>query len=499
VRLLSERYEVEAVADGEAALAAARARPPELIVSDVMMPRLDGFGLLRELRAHAGTRTIPVILLSARAGEESHVEGLAHGADDYLIKPFSAREMLARIAAHLDMARMRREAQAEVTRSHLFVERIAAASPDMLFVYDVIEQRNVYMNRSVERVLGYTVERFQSVPDDLTAYVLHPDDLRGTREWYARFETAADGQVLEHEHRMRHADGSYRWICARATMFERTPEGRVKSIIGVAADITVRKQAEEDIRRLLKEAEQREQELIQKQEQLVQAAKLASIGELATGVAHELNNPLNNIGLFIGNLLDLLERGEVKPAAFRQALAQSMSQVHKAAGIISHLRTFGRLSPPERRSVAINEVVASALSLIEEPLRHLGIEIDVALCPDDLRVCGNAIHLEQVLINFLSNARDAVSAASVKKVAVRTARRGEWIDVSVQDSGCGMTDEHRSRIFDPFFTTKEVGKGTGLGLSISYGIIKDHGGTIDVSSHPGEGSTFTITLPVANA
>jgi C4-dicarboxylate-specific signal transduction histidine kinase len=114
-------------------------------------------------------------------------------------------------------------------------------------------------------------------------------------------------------------------------------------------------------------------------------------------------------------------------------------------------------------------------------------------------VCGNAIHLEQVLINFLSNARDAVSAASVKKVAVRTARRGEWIDVSVQDSGCGMTDEHRSRIFDPFFTTKEVGKGTGLGLSISYGIIKDHGGTIDVSSHPGEGSTFTITLPVANA
>jgi DNA-binding response OmpR family regulator len=109
VRLLAGPFRVEAVTDGEGALTAARKRSPDLILSDVMMPRLDGFGLLRELRADSRTRDIPVILLSARAGEESRVEGMLAGADDYLIKPFGARELLARVTAHLQMARLRRE------------------------------------------------------------------------------------------------------------------------------------------------------------------------------------------------------------------------------------------------------------------------------------------------------------------------------------------------------------------------------------------------------
>ena len=110
-----------------------------------MMPRLNGFELLAELRSDARTKTIPVILLSARAEEESRVEGLEHGADDYLIKPFNARELMARVATHLEMARIRREAQSELARSKLFLERMAAATPDMLFVYDLLEGRNVYM------------------------------------------------------------------------------------------------------------------------------------------------------------------------------------------------------------------------------------------------------------------------------------------------------------------------------------------------------------------
>jgi signal transduction histidine kinase len=115
-RLLVENYEVQPVADGAAALAAARERPPDLILSDIMMPRLDGFGLVRELRADAALRTVPIILLSARAGEEARVDGLEHGADDYLVKPFSARELLARVAAHLNMSRMRKEFQTELER-----------------------------------------------------------------------------------------------------------------------------------------------------------------------------------------------------------------------------------------------------------------------------------------------------------------------------------------------------------------------------------------------
>ncbi|MBD0305281.1 MAG: PAS domain S-box protein [Nitrospiraceae bacterium] len=250
VRLLAERYRVEAVADGEAALVAVRKDRPDLILTDVMMPRLDGFGLLRELRDDAATKTIPIILLSARAGEESKVEGLEHGADDYLIKPFSARELTARVASHLEMTRIRREAQSEIARSKLFLERMAAATPDMLFVHDLIEGRNVYMNRSLESVLGYTVETFQSMPGDLVDTLVHPDDLAGIRQWLARFDTLADGEIIEHEHRVRHADGSYRWIFARAAVFERTPEGTAKQIIGVVVDITERKRTEEASLRL---------------------------------------------------------------------------------------------------------------------------------------------------------------------------------------------------------------------------------------------------------
>ncbi|MEP6889102.1 MAG: response regulator [Nitrospirota bacterium] len=247
-RLLSERYAVETASDGEAALASAKAQQPDLILSDVMMPRLDGFGLLRELRADPQTKTIPVILLSARAGEESRIEDLEQGADDYLIKPFTARELLARVAAHLDMARVRREAQAEIARSKLFLERIATSSPDLLFVYDIAEGRNLYINRRVESMLGYTAEQFQAFPGDLTATVVHPDDLAGLKTWFSRFDGAADDEVLEHEHRLRRADGSFRWLCVRATLFERTAGGGARQIIGVASDITERKQAEGALR-----------------------------------------------------------------------------------------------------------------------------------------------------------------------------------------------------------------------------------------------------------
>ena len=246
-RLLNRRFDVEAVTDGVAALAAAQAHQPDVILSDVMMPSLDGFGLVRALRDDPATKTIPIILLSARAGEESRIEGLVRGADDYLIKPFSARELLARVESHYELARVRRDMQGELARSKLFLERMAAATPDILFVYDIREGRNIYSNKRIDSVLGYSSAEIQAMPGDLIGQIVHPDDLDGTREWFARFEQAGEGEALEHEHRLRHANGSYRWLLSRATTFERGSDGRVKLIIGVATDITERRQAQEEL------------------------------------------------------------------------------------------------------------------------------------------------------------------------------------------------------------------------------------------------------------
>ncbi|WP_172834183.1 response regulator [Nitrospira japonica] len=246
-RLLDPYFDVDAVTDGSAALAAARARPPDVILSDVMMPSLDGFGLVRALRAEPSTRAIPIILLSARAGEGSRIEGLARGADDYLIKPFSARELLARVESHYELARLRRDMQGELARSKLFLERMAAATPDILFVHDIQEGRNIYSNKRVDTILGYNSAEIRGMSGDVIDQIVHPDDLRTTREWFARFDGVEEGEALEHEHRIRHVDGSYRWLLSRATAFERGPDGRVKQIIGVATDITERKQAQEEL------------------------------------------------------------------------------------------------------------------------------------------------------------------------------------------------------------------------------------------------------------
>jgi C4-dicarboxylate-specific signal transduction histidine kinase len=253
-----------------------------------------------------------------------------------------------------------------------------------------------------------------------------------------------------------------------------------------------------DLRETTQEMERREQELRDKQEQLVQAGKLATLGELTTGVAHELNNPLNNIGLFVGNVIDRIRLGDVETEELIGDLEKAMEQVRKATDIISHLRTFGRVAPVDVESVDIDDVIERSLLLVHEQLRLRGIEIELDLCPDELIVLANPIQLEQVFINLLTNARDALEGASRKTIRIASSRDDGRIKVAFSDTGPGIPVELQQRIFDPFFTTKDVGAGTGLGLSITYSILKEYGGDISVSSRPGDGATFLIELPVAD-
>jgi C4-dicarboxylate-specific signal transduction histidine kinase len=252
-----------------------------------------------------------------------------------------------------------------------------------------------------------------------------------------------------------------------------------------------------DLRETTAEMQRREQELRDKQEQLVQAAKLATLGELTTGVAHELNNPLNNTALFVANAIDLIELGVTDNAQILRELRQAMQQVWKATQIITHLRTFGRAAPASREPIALRAVIERALSLVQEQLRLHEIEVSIDLGPDEPVIVGNPIQLEQVFINLLTNARDAVLDSPRKAIRISASLGPEAAEIAFLDTGHGIPPELERRIFDPFFTTKDVGKGTGLGLSITYGIVKEHGGTISVESSPGEGATFRIQLPLA--
>jgi C4-dicarboxylate-specific signal transduction histidine kinase len=253
-----------------------------------------------------------------------------------------------------------------------------------------------------------------------------------------------------------------------------------------------------DLRETTDEVQRRVQELREKQEQLVQAGKLATLGELTTGVAHELNNPLNNIGLFIGNVADLIELQTRDPERMLRDLGKALDQVRKASQIISHLRTFGRVAPASREQVSVKTILLQALSLLHEQLRLRNIEVRQHLCREDALVMGNAIQLEQVFLNLLTNARDALAESPEKVIHIGCSlgRGSNVVRVQFRDTGPGIPVGLEGRIFDPFFTTKEVGAGTGLGLSITYGIVRDHQGTISVESQPRRGAVFLIELPL---
>jgi len=252
-----------------------------------------------------------------------------------------------------------------------------------------------------------------------------------------------------------------------------------------------------DLRETTQEMERREHELRDKQEQLVQAGKLATLGELTTGVAHELNNPLNNIGLYVGNVIDRIRLGEDDAEPLVADLEKAMEQVRKATEIISHLRTFGRAARVSIEQVDVDDVIERSLLLVHEQLRLRGIEVELELCPDELLVVANPIQLEQVFINLLTNARDALTDSKLKTIRIASSRDEERIRIAFSDTGPGIPAELQQRIFDPFFTTKEVGTGTGLGLSITYSILKEYGGDISVESRPGKGATFMVELPFA--
>ena len=231
------------------------------------------------------------------------------------------------------------------------------------------------------------------------------------------------------------------------------------------------------------------------EEQLQISDKMASIGLLAAGVAHEVNTPLTGISSYTQMLLDRADPEDPQT----KLLEKIERQTFRAAKIVNGLLTLARggQSSSERAPVDLNTVINDVLALLEHQFRAVNIQVRRELCPVAPVVFGTEHKLQQVFLNLFINARDAMPRGGWLSITTRTA--GEWATVEVGDTGAGIPAEHVSRIYDPFFTTKALGQGTGLGLSITYGIVSEHDGTISCDSHPGEGTRFTLTLPLMPA
>jgi PAS domain S-box-containing protein len=229
------------------------------------------------------------------------------------------------------------------------------------------------------------------------------------------------------------------------------------------------------------------------EQRLVQADKLSSIGLLAAGVAHEVNTPLAVISTY-AQMLAKQVADDTQKSVILDKIAK---QTFRASEIVNSLLNFSRTSSTSFGEVKLNRVIQETLSLLEHQLQKVGIQVntefDAVLGP----VHGNAGKLQQVFLNLILNARDAMRSGGA--IEVRTWQEGTHACIEVADSGTGIAPEHLHRVYDPFFTTKPARQGTGLGLAVTYGIIQEHGGSIEVTNRPGGGAQFRIELPLAKS
>jgi PAS domain S-box-containing protein len=346
------------------------------------------------------------------------------------------------------------------------------------------EGRIIIANRRLGAMLGCDASTLEgrSIWD-----IIHPDDRDAVA---ARLELRESGESpdLHYECRLLRADGGEVWVDQASSLTEYDGEPAV--VVG-SYDITQRKEADSSRAELSELARQQE-------EQLVHSTRLAELGEMAAAVAHELNQPLTGIRTFAKNAMYMVENEAGEPGELIETLGRIAEQVDRAARIIGQMRQLARRSPRQLSPFPLNAAVTEALDFLRPQLSLAGVAVETRLEPSLPEVLGDRIRLEQVFLNLLTNARQAMEDAPerVLRVETRLEAPGGPVAVVVSDTGAGFPPEAAPRIFAPFYTTKKPGHGTGLGLSISLNIVKDHEGTIEAASQPGQGATFTVRLPI---
>jgi PAS domain S-box-containing protein len=510
-RLLNPRYDVRVVASGEEALRVLRAEPPpDLLLSDIMMPCMDGYALLRAIRSDPALADLPVVFLSARAGEEANVEGLEAGADDYLVKPFGARELTARVAGNLEKAqlrRQRRQAEAEYRR----LAAIAENSTDFIGISDT-KLCPIYINEAGRQLVGLDgLDRVCQT--DALQYFAPEERARIAREVYPAVlqQGRWRGETI-----FRHfKTGARIPVLCDVFRIDDPITGGPVNFATVTRDITERKRTEaalRDMNTVLEERVKRrtrELEIAMERRRKVEAAlqqaqRLEAIGQLTGGIAHDFNNLLT---IVIGQTEAITLAAKDDPRITRMTSA-ALRAAERAAQLTSQLLAFSGRQQLRLETVELGQLVVEAGDLARRAVGEavtVKISAGPRLWPSRL----DPAQFESAVLNLAINARDAMPdggrltiAARNATVATDNAKRldltpGDYVVLRVTDTGVGMSREVQLRAFEPFFTTKDVGKGTGLGLAQIYGFARQSGGTATMESVPGKGTTVRLYLPRA--
>jgi len=475
------QYQVDSTDDAREGLKKILEDKYDLILCDFRMPPLSALDILRELKKE--NKDSPFIVVTASGSEKAAVDLMREGAYDYVIKDLSYEDTLPIVIKRtIDRYNMKKEKEKmeEVLRkSEERFRKLFEQSNDAILIHNLNGQITEVNNRACE-MLGYS--RAQLLTMQVSS--LHPKEclsdsakaLHNLGENHsARFESLfkkVDGSIINVE------------ISSRVVNIE---EGVIQSIV---RDITGRKKAQ-------RELEDAYQKLKETQEQLIQSAKMAAMGQLAAGISHELNQPLTGIkGFAQAAFMDLKESDPL-----RADLSKIIEQADRMDRIIKNVRFFARKSEFKMEELDINQPIEDSLMLLSQQLKVHNIRVAKHFAENLPKIKGDQNQLQQIFLNLITNAKDAIGNLNNPdggELLIKTSLSEDKknIEVVFQDTGCGISEENLSNVFNPFFTTKSPGGGIGLGLAIVYRIVENHQGKIEFESQEGKGTTFKITLPV---
>ncbi|HXH28727.1 MAG TPA: response regulator [Candidatus Polarisedimenticolia bacterium] len=507
--LLQDGYHVEVAADGEEAIRLVREKRINVALCDLKMPGIDGLQTLERIREI--DPDIEFIIITGHATMDSAIESLRHGAFDFLTKPVRLKDVLFSVGKALE----RRDLRERLGLFELSRTIFSTLDPDEL--YRRVVQSAIQVLRADDAslmLLDQNGELFIALSTSLRQEILEGTHLALGERIAGRVAQQPEPVVINDGIAADERFGDVPPLrnYKSAIVCPLTMQGGLLGVLNINRVALSEHYSEHDRQnamilaslvslalgnaRLNRELQARLVQLQSAQEEAVQTEKMTALGNLLSGVAHELNNPLCGV---LG-YAQLLQQNNTD-AAMRKGVEVILREAERASRIVNNLLTFARRERPEKRPVQINHVLMRTLERKASDLKIARVEVRAELDSRLPPVLADAQQLQTVFLNLITNARQAMFEAHGRGVlTVRSELYHERVRITLADDGPGIPDDNVRRVFDPFFTTREVGKGVGLGLSVCFAIVREHGGAIRVSTAPPPGGAiFTIELPAAPA
>lgn len=482
-------YTLLVAKNGDKALKIVRTARPVLVLLDVMMPGIDGYEVCKRLKEDTTTPDVIVIFLSALDDPRDKVRGLETGAVDYIAKPFQAEEVIARVETHLKIHRLeqaltRRNRQLEAENQHI-LEAMCEG------VFGINRQGKItFANLAASRITGWETEELIGADAHERLMPRCADGTLRPREQTVLYTTLTENlmQTVENDLFWRRDESSFP-VDYSCTPFTRDDE--IKGAVIVFLDITEKKRHQDVLQNTLNE-------LQEQKDALMHMSRLSSMGEMASGFAHEVNQPLTAINNYAHVCHRLIRREPINNEALRDGLEKIGVQARRAGDIIARIRSFVKKPAHCLQVVDCNRLMQDVVKLAEMDARHNCMEIHLDLAENLPAIKVDPTQIQQVALNLVRNGMEAMRNMPNKNVGlwVHTERLDrEFVRISVIDRGYGLADDAENKLFMPFYTTKE--EGMGIGLSVCHSIIQNHGGLLSFIRNSEGGTTFWFTVAVA--